>query len=120
MLSRLDVRAGEHLGCQAAWRSIQAYTSRSLHRRCLPILYAGNPHSRHLSRTVRSGTASIAATSRADSMRLEPPRVPARGLAWAVASLFPSLLDGVFVRVLHLLSIEAMGCAPAARSHGFG
>src|SRR5271165_7617902 len=122
MLSRLDVRAGEHLGCQAAWRSIQAYTSRSLHRRCLPILYAGNPHSRHLSRTVRSGTASIAATSRADSMRLEPPRVPARGLECclrAVTSLFPLLLDGVFVRILHLLSIEAMGSAPAAHSHGF-
>ena len=45
--------------------------------------------------------------------------MPARGLEWAVTSLFPSLLDGVFVRVLHLLSIEAMGCAPAARSHGF-
>jgi hypothetical protein len=69
--------------CHAVWRSIQACTSRSLHRRCLPIRYACNPHSRHLSRTVRSGTASIAATSRADSIRLEPPRVPVRGLAAA-------------------------------------
>lgn len=67
--------------CHAVWRSIQACTSRSLHRRCLPILYACNPHSRHFSRTVRSGTASIAATSRADSMRSEPPRVPVRGFA---------------------------------------
>src|SRR6266704_2865214 len=84
----------------AAWRSIQAYTSRSLHLRCLPILYAGSPHALHLSRTVRSGTASIAATSRADSMRLEPPRVPVRGFArrlWAFASLSSLLPDGVSV-----------------------
>ena len=60
----------------ADWRSIHAYTSRSFHRRCFPILYAGSPHSFHLSRTVRSGTARIAATSRDESMRFEPPRVP--------------------------------------------
>lgn len=71
-----DFWRGSSLACYAACRSIQAYTSRSLHRRCFPILYAGNPHSRHLSRTVRSGMARISATSRADSIRLEPPRVP--------------------------------------------
>jgi hypothetical protein len=65
----------------ADWRSIHAYTSRSFQRRCFPILYAGNPHSFHLSRTVRSGMARIAATSREDRSRLEPPRVPFRGAA---------------------------------------
>jgi hypothetical protein len=54
---------------------LRAIFADSLHRRCLPIRYAGRPHSRHLSRTVCTGTARFAATSRADSNRLEPPRV---------------------------------------------
>jgi hypothetical protein len=45
--------------CQAVWRSIQACTSRSFHRKCLPIRYACSPHSRHLSRTVRSGRPEL-------------------------------------------------------------
>jgi hypothetical protein len=54
---------------------------RSLHRRYLPIRQAGSLHARHVPRTVRSATASIAATSRADSTRYEPPAVPGRGVA---------------------------------------
>jgi hypothetical protein len=57
------------------------------------------PHTRHLSRTVRSGTASMSATSRADIMRLEPPGVPLRGFACslsAVTSLSSLLQEGAF------------------------
>jgi len=56
---------------------------------------------RHLSRTVRSGTPSIAATSRADSRRLDPPRVPLCGgcvlRRQAVTSFARLLLAGVCV-----------------------
>ena len=74
-------RDGRPMGHDADCRSIHAYTSRSFHRRCFPILYAGSPHSFHLSRTVRSGMARIAATSRDDRSRLEPPSVPFCGSA---------------------------------------
>jgi hypothetical protein len=76
----LNVRGTGRPVSHADWRSIHAYTSRSFHRRCFPILYAGNPHSFHLSRTVRSGMARIAATSRDDRSRLEPPSVPFCGV----------------------------------------
>jgi hypothetical protein len=60
-------------------------------------------------RTVRSATASIAATSRAGSTRFEPPAVPGRGVArrlQAVTSLL-ACYRMVFSPGPHLLSIEA-------------
>ena len=79
----------------ADWRSIHAYTSRSFHRRCFPILYVGSPHSFHLSRTVRSGMARIAATSRDDRSRLEPPSVPFCGITCCPSRGCVSAVAGV-------------------------
>jgi len=79
------------------------------------------PHSGRLSRTVRSGIPSIAATSRAESRRLEPPRVPFRvlscSLPWALTSPDLVFLAGTIFRGHHLPSRPATVGSAAGRSN---